>query len=82
MSENVITLDAEIESATTASETQKLARLRDRKEKLVSRRASVEKIDPVTHKLKKSSEIQKIYVMLHNIHVIEDKGRYCFARTS
>lgn len=75
ISGNITTLDAEIESAESADEAKRSVQLRDKKSKMLARRAVVEAIVPITHRLKKSSEIQKTYVLLHNIHVVEDKAR-------
>jgi hypothetical protein len=77
--ENLAALDVEVEAAVTGNEQQKAARLKEKKEKMGARRAAVEEIVPITRKLKKSSDILKVYVALHNIHLLEDKGRYvCF----
>ena len=42
---------------------------------MIARRLAVEEIVPITRKLKKTSDIQKIYLALHSIHVLEDKSR-------
>lgn len=76
MGENLAALDTEIEGAVAVGQEQKLARLRDKKEKLAARRQAVQAAAPVTHRLKKWAEIQKIHAALHHIHVIEDKGRW------
>ena len=73
MEDNIAALDMELLVAGNGQE--KEARLKDKKSKMVSRRMVVESIVPITRKLKKSSDIQKIYAALHNIHVLEDKSR-------
>lgn len=72
MEDNISALGAELEGS---SSEKVVSRLKEKREKMASRLAVVGEITPITHKLRKSEEILKVHFALHDIHLLEDKGR-------
>lgn len=72
---NIDSLNSDIERCTPSGQEKKLPALIEKKEKMQSRLDSVRSINPITHRLRKASEIEKVWKLLHDIQLLEDKGR-------
>lgn len=75
MESNIQSLKKEIEDATTENKPKKVEKLQQKLEAIVSRKAVVEKIEPIPPKMQLSEDIIKLYLKLFPLLALEEKGR-------
>ena len=72
---NLSSVLKEIEEATAEGKPKKVEKLAVKKDNISARKASVEAITPIQHRLSQSEQIQKLYMRLFPLLALEDKGR-------
>jgi hypothetical protein len=74
---NIETITKEIEEATAEGKPKKVEKLLSKRDASTKRKEVVEKNLPFQHRLAQSDHIQKLYMRLFPLQVLEDKGRSC-----
>lgn len=72
---NLTAVAKEIEEATAEGKPKKVEKLAAKKDTIQARKAAVEAISPIEHRLAQSEQIQKLYMRLFPLLALEDKGR-------
>lgn len=72
---NLTAVVKEIEEATVEAKPKKVEKLAVKKDTILARKAAVEALTPIQHRLAQSEQIQKLYMRLFPLLALEDKGR-------
>jgi hypothetical protein len=72
---NLKTVSEEIASASAEGKPKKVEKLEEKKQGIASRKATVQKIEPIQHRLKHSEDIIKLRMRHIPLQALEDKGR-------
>jgi len=72
---NLKTIDEEIVQATNENKPNKINKLQEKKQNILTRKSVVDKITPINYRLVHSNEIQKLRVKLIPLLALEERGR-------
>jgi hypothetical protein len=72
---NLKTVNEEIAAANAEGKPKKAEKLEEKKQGIATRKATVQKIEPIQHRLKHSEDIIKLRMRLIPLQALEDKGR-------